>query len=86
MAATDDLNGPADPTSEVATHIRRRVGGRLAGLRVVIEAGGLVLDGVADCYHVRQVAVAAARTATGLPVRADRIRVVRAGEPIPRLG
>jgi hypothetical protein len=75
MTTTDGFGGSTEPTEEAVTHIRRRVGGRPARLHVAVEDGGLVLDGVADCYHVRQLAVSAARMATGLPVRADRIRV-----------
>lgn len=67
-----------DSVEEIERHIRRRVGGRLSGLVVSVVPEGLVLSGLADCYHVRQLAVAAARAASGLRLHADRIHVARA--------
>lgn len=79
-APTLQLEPTADSVGEIERHIRCRVGNRLTGLAVSVVPEGIILHGVADCYYVRQLAVAVARTVPGLRLHADRIRVARADD------
>jgi hypothetical protein len=55
--------------------VQRRLGGRVRGLRVLVQGFGVILQGDAPSYHVKQLAQHAAAEASGLPVLANQIEV-----------
>ena len=68
------------PTTEVANealveHLRHHLGSRIRDLHIVIQDRGLVLNGRAATYYVKQLAQHAAMDATGLPILANDIEV-----------
>ena len=60
---------------DLAAVLRSRLGGRVQNLRVRIEAGGVILQGQAITYYVKQLAQHAAMDETNLPIRANEIEV-----------
>ncbi len=72
----EDTRGiPSGTIEEVEAGIRRRVGGRVSDLRVVVRGDGLALQGRSRSHHVRQLAQQAAMELTELPIVANEIRV-----------
>ncbi len=66
---------PAEVAAEVEAQIRRRLGGQVSDLRVVVRRDGLALQGRARTQHARQLAQHIAMEATALPIVANEIRV-----------
>jgi hypothetical protein len=66
---------PAELAAGVEAQVRRRLGGRVSDLRVVVRGDGLALQGRARTQHARQLAQHAAMEATALPIVANEIRV-----------
>lgn len=64
--------GPGENLEELLQH---RLGGRIRNLRVRIEEDGLVLQGQASTYYVKQLAQHLAMEETKLPIRANEIEV-----------
>lgn len=61
--------------SRLESYIRQRGGGRVDDLRLQLDGAGLILHGRTHSYHVKQLAQHAVMEASGLTVRANRIRV-----------
>jgi hypothetical protein len=55
--------------------VLRRLGGRVRDLRLIVRPGGVILQGRAATYHVKQLAQHAAMELTHLPVLANDIEV-----------
>ncbi len=55
--------------------VQNRLAGRIRGLRIMIRAGGIVLQGRAATYHAKQLAQHAAMELTTLPILANDIEV-----------
>ena len=64
-----------DEIDRLEGHVYRRVGGRLRGFRLQVEASGLVLQGRAATYYAKQLAQHAIMEATRLPIVANAIEV-----------
>ena len=56
-------------------HIERRVTGRVRHLRLDVRAEGLVLQGHAFSYYVKQLAQHAVMEASDMPILANEIEV-----------
>lgn len=54
----------------------RKLRGRLSGLRIELQGGGVVLRGTASSFYAKQLALHAVMTGTRLPVVRNEIRVV----------
>lgn len=67
----------ATDISAVEAAIRQRVGRRVIGLVVSVEGGVVVLNGLADCYYTKQLAVAAVLALPGYRLGTNQIRVKR---------
>jgi hypothetical protein len=63
--------------------VRRRVWGQVEGLRLLACDRGLVLRGRAPTYYLKQLAQHAVLGASRLPLVANEIEVVPAGETRP---
>jgi uncharacterized protein YfaP (DUF2135 family) len=59
---------PEEVAAQAEARIRSQVGGRVSGLRVVIQGNGLVLQGRSRTQHARQIALHVAMESTSLPV------------------
>jgi len=55
--------------------IKRRLGSRVLGLRLLIREGGVVLRGTAFTYYAKQLSQHAAMNTLGLPILANEIEV-----------
>jgi hypothetical protein len=62
-------------SEQLASHLRRRLGGQVSDLRVAIREGGLVLQGRTRTHHAKQIALQAVLDITELPILANEIRV-----------
>jgi hypothetical protein len=60
-------------------HISSLLGGRIDGLRLLIQDGGIILRGRSRTYYAKQLALQAVMEATDLPVVANEIEVRCAG-------
>ena len=73
-------------SEQLASHLRRRLGGQASEFRVAIREGGLVLQGRARTHHAKQIALQAVVEITELPILANEIRVgPAAGQAEPGL-
>lgn len=59
----------------VETHVQQRLHGRVSNLRLQLRDEGLVLQGHAQTYYVKQLAQHAVLEATELPLLANEIEV-----------
>jgi len=66
---------PAEEVEQVAASIRRRLGGQVSDLRVVVRGEGLVLQGRSRTHHAKQLALQAAVEVTDWPILANEIWV-----------
>ncbi len=66
---------PVEIAVQVEAQIRRRLGGQVSDLRVVVRGDGLALQGQARTQYARQLAQHIAMEATALPIVANEIRV-----------
>ena len=69
-------------STRVESLLRDRLSRRIWDLRVVIEEGGVVLQGFTFSYHCKQLAQHVIMQALGLKIRANQIEV-RSGAPRP---
>ena len=69
------MDRSAGQIEQIESRIRRRVGGRLRELHVVIQGEGLVLQGRTLTHHAKQLALQAAMESSELPILANEIRV-----------
>jgi hypothetical protein len=60
---------------EAEALLKRRIGSRVAGLRVRICQSGIALQGTAACYYVKQLAQHEAMRLFGLLIVANEIEV-----------
>lgn len=60
---------------ELQDQLRQRLGGHIAGLRVLAQGNGLVLRGRAKSYYAKQVAQETLQELTPLPLLANEIEV-----------
>jgi osmotically-inducible protein OsmY len=60
----------AELAEKVATHVRAKTGGRVHSARVRVEGGVVTVSGAAPSFHLKQLALEAARSVlTGLSFR-----------------
>lgn len=77
MAETITANKVVSPEVEhVERLMQSRLCGRVRDLRVVVQENGVVLQGRAQTYHVKQLAQHAAGEASELPILANEIEVI----------
>ncbi len=69
------VDNSARIVEQVESHIRRRLGGQMSDLRVLVQTEGLVLRGRCRSYHAKQLALHAATEMTDLPILSNEIRV-----------
>ena len=62
-------------SEEAEALLRRRLGSRVIGLRVLIREGGAILQGTAFSYYAKQLAQHDAMRTLGLVVLANEIEV-----------
>jgi hypothetical protein len=67
----------AGAVAELKARVRRRLGERVHGFRLVVAGNGLILRGSARSYYVKQLAQQAVRGATELPIVANEMEVSR---------
>jgi hypothetical protein len=60
----------------LAAETGQKLRGRLSGLRIELQGGGVVLRGPASSFYAKQLALHAVMTGTRLPVVRDEIQVV----------
>lgn len=60
---------------QVQNHVLHRLSGRLRGLQVIVLGQGLILQGQARTYYVKQLAQHVAAEMSGLAVVANQIEV-----------
>jgi hypothetical protein len=60
---------------QLETHLTQRLGGRVYGLRLTLSENGIVLQGFAHTYYVKQLAQHELLKATWLPLAANDIKV-----------
>lgn len=65
----------ADEAKAAAAHLATQLRGRLHNIRVFAEPEGVVIHGVANSYHVKQLAQHAIMRMFALPVVANEITV-----------
>ena len=86
------MNGPtidecldrtgASAIEQLEAHLQRRLNGRVRDLRLVVCGQGLILQGRASTYYVKQLAQHAVMNATALPIVTNEIEVLeQAGSP-----
>ena len=68
-------SAPTDPTEQVEALLKQKLGGRVWNLRLVMEDGGIVLQGHTCSYYAKQLAQHVAMEALQLPIRANQIKV-----------
>lgn len=74
--ATQVIAEPILPRQEhLEVLVLRRIGNRVRGLRIVMQADGLVLQGRATSFHAKQVAQQAVMALAPLPILANDIEV-----------
>ncbi len=75
--STDVLAPPAANEAErIESLMQCRLGNRIRGLRVLLLAGGLILQGRAATYHAKQLAQHAAMELGATPILANDIEVL----------
>ncbi len=75
MSPTHNEVSPADRTTRVESTVLCRLGRRLLNFRLQLRETGLVLQGQARTYHVKQLAQHVVMEATDLPILANEIEV-----------
>jgi hypothetical protein len=70
----DDLQ-PDEALVHLEEHIRCRLSGRVRDFHLLVREKGLVLQGHARTYHVKQLAQQAVMEAAHMPIRANEIVV-----------
>ena len=74
-----NLHGIAEPILQSEEHIdslmRRRLGNRIRGLRIILRPDGVILQGRVATYHAKQLAQHAAMELANLPIVANEIEV-----------
>jgi hypothetical protein len=68
-------------SARVESLLRDRLSGRIRNLRVVIEDGGVVLQGSTVSYHCKQLAQHVIMQGLGLSIRANQLEVRRGVTP-----
>ena len=63
-------------TARIENKVLSRLGGRLLNFRLQVRDSGLVLQGQAPTYHVKQLAQHAVMEATDLRILANEIEVL----------
>jgi hypothetical protein len=69
------LYDPSTAFDRLEAHVHRRLKGRVYGFRLVQRKGGLIVQGRANSYHIKQLATEAVKAATALPILANEITV-----------
>jgi hypothetical protein len=64
-----------DTIAQVETEIRRRLGGQVTDLHVVLRSNGLALQGRSRTYYAKQLAQQVALEVTELSILANEIQV-----------
>lgn len=62
-------------SGQIEMLLRRKLTGRIRELHVDVVDDGLVLQGFAPTYYAKQLAQHAAMEVSGLPIRANEIKV-----------
>jgi hypothetical protein len=70
-----DKGAPTVSTEQVEALLKQKLGGRIWNIRLVIEDGGIVLQGHTSSYYAKQLAQHAAMEVLQLPIRANLIEV-----------
>ena len=65
----------AEIVAQAEEQVRKRLGGRVSDLRVIVRGDGLVLQGRSRTHHAKQLAQQAVIEATGLPIVTNEIWV-----------
>jgi hypothetical protein len=73
MTHIDDVT--SDDETMLETHLLTRLGSRIRHLRVVCRIDGVVLQGSARTYYVKQLAQHSIMEITDLPIAANEIEV-----------
>jgi hypothetical protein len=68
LSTLEDLN-------RLSEQVARRLSGRVRGLCLALQNGGLVLRGRAATYYAKQLAQHAVMAATAVPILANQIEV-----------
>lgn len=76
------LTDSQDPHAEVSDEascleslVQRRLGARVRNLRIIVRHDGVILQGLASTYYVKQLAQHAAMDLAELPIVANEIEV-----------
>ena len=69
----------AERLGRIGADIECRLAGRVRDLQLVFSEHGVIMRGRAHSYYAKQLAQQAVMDAVGLPIRANEIRVLRAG-------
>lgn len=62
-------------TTELEARVRDRLGGRVRDFQLLVLEGGVILQGRAQTYYLKQLAQHAVMEATTLPILANEIEV-----------
>ena len=60
---------------QIQDQLQEKLGGRVRDFRVVLQDCGIVLRGLADSFHAKQLAQHAVMNEIGLPLLANEIEV-----------
>jgi osmotically-inducible protein OsmY len=72
---------PTPDADKAEAILKHRLVGRVAALRVLIQEGGVVLQGQAASHHAKQLAQHVAMQVLGLPILLNEIEVFVAPSP-----
>ena len=64
-----------DPPEQALALVLQQLHGRVWGLRVVVQEGGVILQGEAHSYYAKQLAQHVVMKSLGMPVVANQIEV-----------
>jgi hypothetical protein len=70
-----DNSAPTAIGEQIEALLRKRLGGRVRELRVVIQGGSVILRGQAFTYYAKQLAQHLTMEEVKLPIRANEIEV-----------
>jgi hypothetical protein len=70
-----DKSAPPACTEQVEALLKQKLGARVWNLRLVMEDGGIVLQGHTCSYYAKQLAQHVAMAVLQLPIRANQIEV-----------
>jgi len=68
-------HNPADEIDRIADNVQRRLSGRVRSFRLLVHGSGLILQGHAATYYVKQLAQHAIMEQSRLPILANDIEV-----------